>query len=364
MKVLAMYLPQYHAIKENDEWWGKGYTEWSAVRSAVPYYKGHVEPRIPLNDNYYNLADESASAWKWQSEIAKDNNVYGFCIYHYWFETGKQLLEKPMEILLNHPEIEINYCISWANETWTRTWYGLETKVLMEQKYGDKSEWKNHFDYLLPFFKDTRYIKINNRPLVNIYHTAEIEKLGEMKKYWEELAVKNGFDGIWLVSGNTNSAIDSRTDIMDAYYNFEPSYSFKHKYSRYSMINYKVRTSICSLLNKVTKSKRIERRVRFDVMMKTMEKDDIIQNVKTFPGAFPQWDNTPRRKYKGTEFFESTPEKFRTQLEKMKNKYKDAEFIYVNAWNEWGEGCYLEPDKNYEYGYLNVIKQLFEEKDF
>lgn len=363
MKVLAMYLPQYHAIKENDEWWGEGYTEWSAVKSAVPYYKGHKEPRIPLDNNYYDLSDENASTWRWQAEIAKKNKIYGFCIYHYWFEAGKQLLEKPMEILLKHTEIDVRYCICWANETWTRTWYGLETEVLTEQKYGDKTEWKKHFDYLLPFFKDPRYIKIDNRPLINIYHTAEIPQLGEMRNYWEKLAGENGFDGIYLVSGNTNSVLDNRTELIDAYYNFEPGYTFKYKFPTYATIYYKLRTSICTFLNKMSKKKKIERRVSYDLITRSMDKKDVICDVNTFPGGFPQWDNTPRRKYKGTEFYSASPEKFRMQIQRMKEKYKDAEFIYINAWNEWGEGCYLEPDVINMDSYLKVIKDEFESED-
>ena len=146
-----MYLPQYHEIEENNKWWEPGYTEWTAVKRAKLLDKAHKQPRVPLNDNYYDLSDETGSVWMWQANLAKEYGVYGFCIYHYWFK-GKQLLEKPMEILLLHPEIDINYTICWANETWTKTWYGLETEILMKQEYGEQADWDKHFEYLCRFF--------------------------------------------------------------------------------------------------------------------------------------------------------------------------------------------------------------------
>ena len=155
MRVLALYLPQYHSFKENDEWWGKGYTEWTAVGRAKPLYRGHIQPRVPLGERYYDLVKEGEETLLWQARLAREYGIYGFCFYQYWFK-GKMLMEKPMEILLGHPEIDMNYCICWANETWTRTWYGLSEQVLMQQDYGEEEDWYRHFEYLLKFFKDKR----------------------------------------------------------------------------------------------------------------------------------------------------------------------------------------------------------------
>ena len=160
MKIIAFYLPQFHNIPENDEWWGDGFTEWVNVKKAKPLFDGHVQPKEPLNDNYYNLLDDNIKIW--QAKIAKEYGVYGFCYYHYWFN-GKLLLEKPMEQMLNNKKIDIPFCISWANEPWTKAWVN-EKKVLIPQSYGGVNEWKEHFDYLLPFFKDERYIKVHNKP--------------------------------------------------------------------------------------------------------------------------------------------------------------------------------------------------------
>lgn len=356
MKALVMYLPQYYEVKENNEWWGNGYTEWTAVKSASTFSKRHVQPRIPLNNNYYSLSDPCAKTWKWQAEIAEQYNIYGFVIYHYWFKTGKQLLERPMEILLQHKEINTRYCICWANESWTRTWYGVESETLMLQEYRDKQEWINHFNYLLPFFKDDRYIKLDGKPLINIYHTFEIDCLKEMLEEWNCLAINNGFDGLCIVSGNTGAQIDEREELFDAYYNFEPSYSLIHKASRLARMKYVSSVFLRTMHNKVFSKKIVERPIDGKRFISRMEIKDPIRNIPIFPGAFPQWDNTPRRKYKATIFYNMDKECFRVQLKHAIRQYPDSEFVYVNAWNEWGEGAYLEPDETNQYAFLEVLK--------
>ena len=205
MKILALYLPQFHEIPENNRWWGKGYTEWVAVKNAKKYYTDHYQPVVPLQNNYYDLSDETGSVWKWQADLARKYKVYGFCIYHYWFSTGNQLLEKPMEVLLAHPEIDIRYCICWANETWKRTWYSNKKEILKLQEYGTEKDWEEHFKYLVRFFKDKRYIKVDNKPMINIYHSSEIKELSAMRKLWDELAIREGFSGVYIVAGNVAS---------------------------------------------------------------------------------------------------------------------------------------------------------------
>ena len=359
MKVIAMYLPQYHTIPENDEWWGKGYTEWTAVKNAMPLYKGHKEPRIPLNKNYYNLADESGAVWEWQAKIAKKYGVYGFCIYHYWFE-GKQLLEKPMEILRQHPEIDINYCICWANETWTRNWYNQERTVLMEQTYGDEEAWKKHFIYLKDFFLDSRYIKINNKPVVNIYHSQEIEKLSNMLEVWNNLAKDLGFDGVYIISGITSKGEDTRENLIDAKYVFEPGFILKKRLCHVENGAYILKTGLVRVFNKINKSKHLEHKIDIRMIYKHIENDEIPD--KAFPGTFPQWDNTPRTGTMGLSYINSSPELFEHNLNVLKKKYSSKEFIYINAWNEWGEGAYLEPDEEYKYEYLEALSHVMESR--
>ncbi len=362
MKVLALYLPQYHEIPENNQWWGEGYTEWTAVKQAVPYKRGQIQPRVPLNDNYYDLSDETAATWKWQADLAKKYNIYGFVIYHYWFDSNNQLLEKPMEILQRHPEIDIRYSICWANESWTRTWYGIQSETLKLQEYGDEAEWIKHFEYLLQFFKDPRYITINNKPMINIYHSAEIERLSEMINVWNGLAIKNGFDGVFVVSGNTGAALEQRTDLVDAYYNFEPSYTLSHKQKKIERFVYLCRVLARSTVNTVFKTTIIERPINGRRFVVKMNRNDYASSKPIYPCVFPKWDNTPRRKYKGTVFEHTTVDTFRRQIQDAKAKYTNAAFIYVNAWNEWGEGANLEPDTVDRYAYLEVIQNEFKDQ--
>lgn len=363
MKILAMYLPQYHEVEENNLWWGTGYTEWNAVKNAKPLFDGHNQPRIPLNNNYYNLGNLDAKTWKWQAKLAKKYNVYGFCIYHYWFKQGRKILERPMEILLKHPEIDIKYSICWANETWRRTWYGQSNEILLEQDYGEEKEWENHFEYLLQFFKDKRYIKIDNKPMVNIYRTFEIKDLKQMKACWEKLAIKNGFSGIYIVSGTGMHGIDNRFDLFDAYYDFEPGFTLVHNLSFLKRNVYKAKCFWTHLLNKILKKGYLERRINIEWIyeasvsfLKKAKKNNII----VYPGVCPMWDNTPRRGFLGFVTDKVAPSIFEKQLNKLKFYVQDApnDFLYVNAWNEWGEGTYLEPDECNGYAYLNAIKRV------
>lgn len=356
-KLLALYLPQYHEFKENNEWWGRGYTEWTAVKRANPLFKEHVQPKVPLNNNYYDLSDPEGSTLKWQADLARQNGIYGFCIYNYWFQ-GKQLMEKPMEILLAHREIDINYCICWANETWTRTWYGLEKEILIEQTYGTKEDWIKHYEYLNRFFEDSRYIKINNKPVLCIYHSFDIEKLDKMLEVWNDMAIKNGYSGIYIISGNTNAyKLETRDNLIDAYYNFEPGYTLKHKMNKMETLAYDIKVASKQTKNRFSEKKIVERTL--DTEKTYIQQIRKIENTekKIYPGIFPQWDNTPRRNYKGLVYKHSSPELFEKYLTNLVKRVEKNDFIFINAWNEWGEGAYLEPDTANGYAYLKAVKK-------
>ena len=372
MKIITFYLPQFHEIPENNEWWGKGFTEWVNVKKAQPLYEGHEQPRVPLNENYYNLLDPNVQVW--QAKIAKEYGVYGFCYYHYWFN-GKLLLEKPMENMLKNRDIDIPFCVCWANEPWTRAWVG-ETKVLIPQLYGEKREWKEHFDYLLPFFKDSRYICDDGKPLVVIYRPEVIECLNEMLDYWNELAIQEGFEGLTYAYQNIDFDLKADKDDSRFKYNIE----FQPLYARHDMFknNHKY---IKALRRKVAAF--VEKNFGFDLMRygvgffnksNQISYDEAWNKIltrkpeteKNVPGAFVGWDNTPRKGERGEIFVGDTPEKFEKyltqQIIRAKNIYsKDMIFMY--AWNEWAEGGYLEPDETNQYGYLEAIKEALEEND-
>ena len=362
MKYLALYLPQYHSFPENDEWWGEGYTEWTAVQKARPLFKGHYEPRVPMNKRYYDLKNDGYNTWKWQSEIASQYGIYGFCIYQYWF-CGKQLMERPAEILLENPDIKTKFCFCWANETWTRTWYGLQDEILIEQTYGDKEDWEKHFNYLLPFFKDDRYIKIDGKPMYCIYRAQDIERMPEMLETWNYLAKINGLQGIYLVAGQTGKGTDRRENLYDGYYNFEPGLTISKRWTGIGKKFFQIRNHTISFLNKRLKTNYVESKIKMDSIMAFINGDDAKSDIdkNAFLGAFPQWDNTPRRDYKGLAYIGSTKEAFKKQLLRIKQiDTRDDPFVFINAWNEWGEGCYLEPDEVQGYCFLEAIKEISE----
>ena len=221
IKIITFYLPQFHTIPENDNWWGEGFTEWTNVRKAQPLFPGHDQPRIPL-DGEYNLLDDNVKIR--QAEQAKAHGVYGFCYYHYWFKNGRQLLEKPAEQMLLNPEVDIPFCFSWANENWSKNWDGGNREVIMEQDYGGKEDWEKHFQYLLPFFRDERYITVDGKPLFVIYKPDQIIDLYQMTIYWRKRAVEEGFPGLCLAFQFPTYYSDMyyRDDIFDFRIGFEP----------------------------------------------------------------------------------------------------------------------------------------------
>ncbi len=361
MKVICMYLPQYHTFKENNEWWGEGYTEWTAVKRSKSLYKGHMQPRVPLDNRYYDLLNDGVATWQWQADLAKKYDVYGFCVYQYWFK-GRQLMEKPMEILLQHPEIDLRYSICWANESWTRTWYGIEEEILMKQEYGEEADWRRHFEYLLPFFQDVRYIKIDQKPVLHIYRTPDIDCLEEMLSCFRKWAVEEGFAGLYIVSAKTAAEQETRTELIDGYYYFEPGYTLKHDFGLLHRMYYSGSVLIKSRLNKILKRKLLERTIPSSWITDRIEERDYSKENE-FPGLIPDWDNTPRRSYKGLAYLGTNPDAFEKTLKIIgqKIKSKKLNYVYINAWNEWGEGAMLEPDEVRRYGYLEAIQKVVSE---
>lgn len=370
MKVIAYYLPQFHAIPENDEWWGKGFTEWSNMKKAEALFPEHNQPRVPLNENYYNLLDPETL--KWQANLAKKYGIYGFCFYHYWFD-GHMLLEKPMEILYSHPEIDLNYCISWANEDWTNAWVSSNSKTLISQTYGDKDIWEKHFRYFVRFFKDKRYILIDGKPLLTIYRPELIPNLNNMLDLWQKMAIESGFKGLSFAYQHINFALMKDKD--DSRFDFQIEY--QPMYVRTQMANQnnsKVRSikkSIDLLMQKCfhrsldlsfLHSQNGPIKISYDEMWNNILADKP-KSEKSVPGAFVDWDNTPRRGRKGSVAIGNTPEKFGSYFEQQICRAKSVyhkDMIFIFAWNEWAEGGYLEPDEKNRESYLNNIKMALE----
>ena len=367
IKAIAFYLPQFHEIPENNRAYGKGFTEWTNVKKAVPLFADHNQPRIPLNENYYNL--DNIETMIQQAKIAKEYGIYGFCYYHYWFSGGKKLLEKPLEKMLNCKDVDIPFCLCWANENWTKRWDGGNNEIIVKQDYDDLDDIRLHAEYLAQFFSDKRYIYVDSKPILLIYKP---ELITNCKKYIyriREEFKKLNFDVMIGFQFPDAVIFGNYEKYCDFFVEFEPSYiqkkDIKDKRNIFQNLVHDIyfSTQFESVRHVLKKKRGVGK-------LQILDYDDAWKKIlnhkplsdKAMAGAFVDWDNTPRKKngivYKGT-----TVQKFRKYyfelIKKIKKEYKYP-FVFINAWNEWGEGAYLEPDVKNQYGYLEVIKDSYE----
>ncbi|MCK8489040.1 glycoside hydrolase family 99-like domain-containing protein [Paenibacillus sp. MBLB2552] len=344
MKTIAFYLPQYHPIQQNNEWWGKGFTEWTNVSKARPLYSGHYQPHIPADLGFYDLRlPETRTA---QAELAKTYGIDAFCYYHYWFN-GRMLLERPFNEVLSSGEPDLPFCLCWANENWTRRWDGRELNVLMEQDYQSYDP-KEHIKWLAQAFLDDRYLKIDGKPLFLIYKASEIPNLKDLICTWRREIREFGLEDIHLCCAD-NSQHMTRKEYFnlgfDSVYEFTPNFSDLPK---------GVANSSVPGLNVYDYKKIVQRE---------LEKE-INENELVFPCVFPSWDNTARRKNNATVIQNEDPNVYGNWLKHCINrvsKYKPSEqIVFINAWNEWGEGCHLEPDLENGHVFLEVTRQVLQ----
>ena len=326
MKILAYYLPQFHEIEENNEWWGKGFTEWDNLKKSRSLFKGHNQPLKPLNSNYYNLLEKDVMIW--QTQLADRYGVYGFCYYHYWFK-GRKFMEKPLENLLGWRDIQQKFCFCWANHSWTRRWVGDNT-VLLKQEYGNEEDWKEHINYLIKFFKDSRYIKKENKPVFIIYNPNDIENLKEMIILWEKECKKNGFSGIYII--NTLTTIDQ----LEKNKNKEANFLIRE--GTCSFNNLSLFEKIVKILKTNRKINILGKNLKYDykeIMNKSLEVSKKYAKKNVYPGIFTGWDNTPRYGTRGY-VCESSPELFKEYLLEQKKimKKREIDNNFLNTWNE------------------------------
>ncbi len=359
MKKFALYLPQFHETVENNKWWGKGFTEWTHVKNAKALFKEHKQPLHPSNNNYYNLINKETV--NWQVDLAKKYGVDGFIYYHYYF-TGKLLLNKPAENLLQWREIEFPFFFCWANHTWYQAING-KRKVLIEQKYGDYNDWKKHFEYLLPFFKDPRYEKKHNKPVFMIYNSDFKEK-NDMIECWNKECIANGFNGIYIIETYTGTEWNGGEGVTkfygkcssktEAIYLREPNVSTQilrdqtlYSPERVGRLLKRIisRKIFPGLLLKYsgTRLYKLMRKYEFNFQIP----------IQIYHGIFFNWDNTPRHSSYGYIITPPAENEFSLYAEKIQGD----DYIIINAWNEWAEGMILEPTEEYGVKYLNWIKK-------
>ena len=334
-KLIAFYLPQFHPFPENDEWWGNGFTEWVNVAEARALWRGHAQPRIPLDMGFYDLRLPEVQIE--QARLARRYGIHGFAYHYYWF-SGKRLLHKPLEILLSDRRIEIPFCLSYANQNWTRRWNGQDDDVLLRQTH-DETDDRAFIRSLTPFFRDDRYIRIHDKPLLLIYRTGLYPDPAKTAELWREEAAKHGL-GLFLCRVEFGSDVFPPAQIgYDAAVEFPPHQAPGLPPPRTYSAN-----GLPGVVPGYTGS--VVDYPDFAAGMIGRPLPD----YTLFRTAMPGWDNTPRRRLRGDVMINSTPAEFERWLtalvkQSMDRHLETARFVFINAWNEWGEGAYLEPCK-------------------
>jgi glycosyltransferase involved in cell wall biosynthesis len=341
VRVIAFYLPQFHPIPENDLWWGEGFTEWTNVRKAVANFAGHYQPHEPGELGYYDLRDPDVR--ERQAALAREHGIDGFCYYYYWFN-GKRLLERPLDEVVASGRPDFPFCVCWANENWTRRWDGREQDVLIAQEYSAEDA-RALIHTLIPLMRDRRYIRVDGRPLVMIYKAALIPDSAAMLALWRDECRHAGIGEIYTVSAITTWHGNPEQLGFDAAVEFPPHGHHAGRVNdRISFTNPRFSGSVFDFRTYVAE-------------LMTVPRPDF----KLFRGLLPAWDNTARRQDAGSTFIGSSPEVFQYWLEHALEQTRlrhrgDERLLFINAWNEWGEGCHLEPDRRHGRAYLEAVR--------
>lgn len=361
-RVIAFYLPQFHPIPENDEWWGKGFTEWTNVGKAKPIFRGHYQPRVPADLGYYDL--RLPIIREQQAQMARDAGVEGFCYWHYWFGNGKTLLAEIFDEVLTTGKPDFPFCLGWANHSWTRkNWNAVAAKDalnqnLLLQEYPGDEDYKNHFFNVLPAFKDKRYIRVDNKPLFVVYQPLNLPDSKHFMSLWNRLAKENGLDGIHFVG------------IISGFYPREFEKFLDLGFDGLTFENFRnVTQHMCGGFWPAKVVRRIRDRFSF-IPPEIYDYKKAIKYWLTdydkreycYPSILPQWDPSPRRTHNVVILKKSTPELFKKHVEKaleyISHKSKEHQIIFLKSWNEWAEGNYVEPDIVFKHGYLDALKEV------
>ncbi len=346
IKPIAFYLPQFHPVRENSEWWGPGFTEWTNVAKAKPNFVGHYQPHVPRDLGFYDL--RIVDTMRQQAEYATLYGVHGFCFYYYWFN-GRRILELPLNNFLAS-DIEFPFCVCWANENWTRTWDGMEKNVLLEQVHSDEED-RHFIEDLIPILKDRRAIKVDGKPMLLVYRADLFPSAKNTVQRWREVARDHGIPELHLCAVQFYGIEDPRVWGFDAAVEFPP-HTFigpENKPDKFP-----------ELINDKFVGGMIDYR---KIIAQSMERTS--KDYQWYRGIIPSWDNTARRQNNPHTVVSSSPELYRFWLNQLVeftrvNNGDDHQFLFINAWNEWGEGCHLEPDLKHGLAYLEATKEAVE----
>ena len=350
VKVIAFYLPQFHPFPENDAWWGKGFTEWTNVGKAKPNYADHYQPHCPIHNGYYDL--RVPEVMEEQAKLAREYGIHGFNYYFYWFD-GKTLMERPLEMMLANKKVDMPFCLTWANENWTRRWDGQENDILIAQKHSHEDSLK-FIRHIMKYFRDRRYICIEGKPVLIVYRASIITDMAETTKIWQEEVIKNGFTGLYLIAAQTFGIRSPKPYGFDASLEFPP----------HTIVS----SNITNRLDIDNKS----------FVGNIYSYDEVVENAivskepeyKLFRTAMLSWDNTARKQNNGHIFHDFSLLRYKQWLSFVCNKTyhskkysNDEKIVFVNAWNEWAEGTHLEPDQKFGYGYLQTTYDVIADYD-
>lgn len=375
-RVIAYYLPQFHPIPENDKYWGKGFTEWTNVAKAKPLFKGHYQPRIPADLGFYDL--RLPEVREQQAQMAREAGIEGFCYWHYWFGNGKRLLQRPFNEMLQSGKPDFPFCLAWANHSWkTSTWEnGGKDRMIVEQRYLGEEDYTMHFQEVLPSFRDKRYITIEGKPLFTIFDPYNFRDVSNFIKTWQRLAKENGLKDIYFIAMcNSTSTLQRNAD--GALRRVTPNLQSSEKvYNDLLNLGFdginsfgKSRAEMLCMGKYARIAKKLLHQylpflpthcINYEkIMQHFFAPEDSWQNV--YPSIFPQWDRTPRAGNSEGVYVNATPTTFKKHIQDalnvIKNKDMEHRILFLRAWNEWGEGNYVEPDLKYGHGFLDAIKE-------
>ena len=345
VRLIAYYLPQFHPIAENDAWWGAGFTEWTNATKALPRYLGHRQPRLPADLGFYDL--RQADVLRRQADLARRAGIEGFCIHDYWF-SGRKVLETPLRLLLENPDIDLPFCLNWANENWTRRWDGSDHDVLLEQRY-DPADADAYIASILPALRDPRYIRIEGRPVIMLYRPSLLPDAKAWLARWRAVCVAEGVGDPYLLMPQSFEQGDPGG------YGFDAAAGFPPHGGGWELPDAGTSLELLDLDFKGRASS-------YDALAARM-----LQNrpsdFRLFPGVCPSWDNEARKPGRGVDFFGATPAAYGAWLHAAARQALDAprrdeRIVFLNAWNEWAEGAHLEPDRHYGYAYLAETRRV------
>lgn len=359
-RVLAFYLPQFHPIPENDRWWGRGFTEWTNVAKARPLFAGHEQPHLPADLGFYDLRiPEVREA---QADMARTHGIDAFCYYHYWFD-GVRLLHRPFDEVLASGRPDFPFCLCWANENWTRSWDGTEAEILMPQRHSAADDLA-HVEHLLPAFADPRYLRVGGRPLLLVYRTELLPEPERTAERWRTCALRAGVGDLYLARVESFvSGVDPRRIGFDAAVEFAPDWHVL-PWAPYHRPRPDLVTRVQRGLGRaglIERAYLLHSIHPYDVLVERMRAKPPVDYPR-FRCVTPRWDNSPRRLEGGFVFRDSTPAKYeawlRATVADTRAAFRgDERLVFVNAWNEWGEGSHLEPEERWGLGYLEATRR-------